>query len=158
MILRQGATSLVAQMLKNLHATPETQVWLLAEKIPWRRGWLPTLVFLPGEFHGQRSLAGYSPLGCKELDIAERLTQSEWWERLPHGGHDPQEYIFLPITVVRDLVKMLWYLPFLCIICPTPQFRSWEKKLMNTSGPPAFITLTSLSFWVKPLEYQEIRF
>ena len=30
-------------------------------KIPWRRKWQPTLVFLPGEFHGQRSLVGYSP-------------------------------------------------------------------------------------------------
>ena len=30
-------------------------------KIPWRREWQPTLVLLPGEFHGQRSLAGYSP-------------------------------------------------------------------------------------------------
>jgi len=30
-------------------------------KIPWRREWLPTPVFLPGEFHGQRSLAGYFP-------------------------------------------------------------------------------------------------
>ena len=32
-------------------------------KIPWRREWLPTPVFLPGEFHGQRSLVGYSPGG-----------------------------------------------------------------------------------------------
>ena len=32
-------------------------------EIPWRRAWLPTPVFLPGEFHGQRSLAGYSPWG-----------------------------------------------------------------------------------------------
>ena len=30
-------------------------------KIPWRRAWQPTSVFLPGESHGQRSLAGYSP-------------------------------------------------------------------------------------------------
>jgi len=30
-------------------------------KVPWIREWLPTPVFLPGEFHGQRSLAGYSP-------------------------------------------------------------------------------------------------
>ena len=30
-------------------------------KIPWRRDWLPTPVFLPREFHGQSSLAGYSP-------------------------------------------------------------------------------------------------
>ena len=37
-------------------------------KIPWRREWLPILVFLPGESHGQRSLAGYGPQGHKELD------------------------------------------------------------------------------------------
>ena len=36
-------------------------------KIPWRKAWQPTLVFLPGESHGQRSLAGYSPRGHKEL-------------------------------------------------------------------------------------------
>ena len=34
-------------------------------RIPWRRAWQPTLVFLPGKFHGQRSLAGYSSWGCK---------------------------------------------------------------------------------------------
>jgi len=37
-------------------------------KIPWRRAWQPTPVFLPGESHGQGSLAGYSPWGCKESD------------------------------------------------------------------------------------------
>ena len=37
-------------------------------KIPWRRKWQPTLVFLPGESNGQRNLAGYSPWGYKELD------------------------------------------------------------------------------------------
>ena len=36
-------------------------------KIPWRRKWQPTPVFLPRQFRGQRSLAGYSPWGCKEL-------------------------------------------------------------------------------------------
>ena len=41
------------------------------EKIPWRREWLPTPLFLPEEFHGQRSLAGYSPWGPKELDTTE---------------------------------------------------------------------------------------
>ena len=39
-----------------------------AGKIPWRRKWQPTPVFLPGESHGQRRLAGYSPWGGKELD------------------------------------------------------------------------------------------
>ena len=38
-------------------------------KIPLRRKWQPTPVFLPGKSHGQRSLVGYSPWGCKELDM-----------------------------------------------------------------------------------------
>ena len=40
-------------------------------KIPWRRAWQPTPVFLSGEFHGQRSLASYSLWCCKELDMTE---------------------------------------------------------------------------------------
>ena len=43
-------------------------------KISWRREWLPTPVFLSGEFHGQKSLAGYSPWGHKESDTTELLT------------------------------------------------------------------------------------
>ena len=37
-------------------------------KIPWRRKWQSAPAFLPGKPHGQRSLASYSPQGCKELD------------------------------------------------------------------------------------------
>ena len=40
----------------------------------WRRKWQPIPVFLPGESHGQRSLAGYSPWGGKESDTTEQLT------------------------------------------------------------------------------------
>ena len=43
-------------------------------KIPWSRKWQPIPVFLPGKVHGQRSLAGYSPGGCKELDTTEQLS------------------------------------------------------------------------------------
>ena len=42
-------------------------------RFPWRRKWQPTPVFLLGKSHGWRSLAGYSPWGCKELDMTERL-------------------------------------------------------------------------------------
>ena len=45
-------------------------------KIPWRGPWQPTPVFLPGESHGQRSLAGYSPQGHKESDTTEWLNNS----------------------------------------------------------------------------------
>ena len=40
-------------------------------KMPWRRKWQPSAVFFPGESHGQRSLVGYSPWGCKESDMTE---------------------------------------------------------------------------------------
>ena len=48
-------------------------------KIPWRRAWQPTPVFLPGESHGQRSLVGYSPQGCKESDMTEKQLSMHFW-------------------------------------------------------------------------------
>ena len=39
-------------------------------KVPWRREWQPTPLFLPGESHRQRSLASYNPWGSKESDTA----------------------------------------------------------------------------------------
>ena len=67
-------------------------------KIPWRRKWLPTPVFLPGESHGQRSLVGYSPWGHKESDMTEQLTHTHThrhthththtlWSRNPTPGY-----------------------------------------------------------------------
>ena len=40
-------------------------------KVPWSRKWQPASGFLPGKFHGQRSLAGYSSCGHRELDTTE---------------------------------------------------------------------------------------
>ena len=51
------------------HKRCEFDPWMA--KIPWRRQWLPTQVFLSEEFYGQRILAGYSPWGGKELDLTE---------------------------------------------------------------------------------------
>ena len=86
--------SLMAQMVKNLPTMLETWVRSLGQedpllqgifltqrpgfdlwvrKIPWRREWLPTPVFLPGESHGQRGLEGYSPQFHKESDTTEQL-------------------------------------------------------------------------------------
>ena len=42
-----------------------------SEGSPWRRKWQPTPIFLPGKFHGQRTLAGYSPWGRKDSDKTE---------------------------------------------------------------------------------------
>ena len=64
----------MTQTVKNSPAVWETWVPPLGWKIPWRRKQLPTPVFLPGEFHGQRSLAGYSPRGREESDTTEWLS------------------------------------------------------------------------------------
>ena len=60
-------------MIKNQPAVwrPRFDPWV--GKIPWRRKWQPTPVFVPGKSHGQRNLAGYSLWGHKELDTTERL-------------------------------------------------------------------------------------
>ena len=52
-------------------------------KIHWRRKWQPTPVFLPGKSHGERSLAGYSPLGHKESDTTKWL----------HFNDQPRQHI-----------------------------------------------------------------
>ena len=64
----------MAQTVKTPPAIQETLVQTLVGRIPWSRKWLPTPAFLHGESHGERSLAGYSPWGHKELDTTEQLT------------------------------------------------------------------------------------
>ena len=59
--LKVGESTCQCGRCKRHHFNP----WV--RKIPWRRKWQPVRVFLPGEFHGQRSLVGYSPRGRKEL-------------------------------------------------------------------------------------------
>ena len=61
-------------MVKNLPAMwkPGFNLWI--GDFSWKRAWQPPPVFLPWEFsHGQRILEGYSPWGCKELDMTEQL-------------------------------------------------------------------------------------
>ena len=67
---------------------PKFDPWV--GKIPRRRAWQPTPVFLPGKPHGQRSLAGYSPGGSKESDSTEQLSIHITMET---------------VTVIRPLVK-----------------------------------------------------
>ena len=59
--------SLMAQAIKNMPEMPRFDPYI--GKIPWRRAWKPTPVFFLGEFHGQRSLAGNSPWGCKSRTL-----------------------------------------------------------------------------------------
>ena len=70
-MLRPRWAFLVAQLVKNLPAPWETWVRSLCWEDPWRREWLHTPVFWPGEFHGL-----YSSWGRKESDMTERLSLS----------------------------------------------------------------------------------
>ena len=60
-------------VVKNLLANAGDLSFSLRWEDPQRRKWQPTPVFLPGKSHGQRSLVGYSPWGCKESDTTERV-------------------------------------------------------------------------------------
>ena len=80
-------------------------------KIPWRRAWQATPVFLPGESHGQRSLAGYSPGACKRVrhNLAIKEQEPEmvkgtikgYWSTLKLAASDITEH------TAHDMVRQL---------------------------------------------------
>ena len=71
--IKSGTTEVTQQQQKQQYSSIYDQNYLLS----WRRKWQSTPVFLPGEFHGQRSVAGYSPQGRKESDTTKRLTHTD---------------------------------------------------------------------------------
>ena len=111
--------SQVAQTVKNLPAKKERWVQFLVRKIPWRRKWQPTPVFLPRELHGQRRVAGYSPWGHKESNATEHACS------LP-PIHPP--FCTLPTQVWITLETVENSLPFLCPIGMPPNclFSSYQ--------------------------------
>ena len=73
-------------------------------KIPWRRAWQTTPVFLPEESHGQGSLVGYSPWGCKDSDMT-------WW--LNNSNRDPRYSPLEKQSIVckaKTISKKYWVL------------------------------------------------
>ena len=102
-------TSLVVQIVKNLHTVQETLDQIpVSGKIPWRRKWQPTSVFLPGEFHEQRRLEGYSPWCCKKPDTTERLTHIGW---NTHRTLDQQKFYWNLGHLIFYGINLLFYVP-----------------------------------------------
>ena len=85
--LPTSRASLVAQTVKNLSAMPETWVWWLGWEDPLEKEMATHSVILPGEIHGQKTLAGYSPWGHKDPNTTGQLIQ----QKLP-----------LPMSIVLD--------------------------------------------------------
>ena len=77
-------------------------------KIPWRREWLPTPVFLPGEFHGRRSLASHSPWGSQRI-------RPNWATFIHSLTHSPRFVCCCLLAYsFSDLDGLFWYFPPLC--------------------------------------------
>ena len=65
-------------MVKTPSAMQQTWILSLIRKIPWRRAWQSTPVFLPGKSHEQRNLGGHSSWSHQELDTTEQLTHEDF--------------------------------------------------------------------------------
>ena len=102
--------------LLQQYGRPRFNPWV--RKIPCRREWLCTPVFLPGESHGQKGLAGYSPQGCKESDATEALQHTS--TQAPRLWHPvttvpENEYNSLhPLRYMEAVAKSFQSCPTLC--------------------------------------------
>ena len=121
-------------------------------KIPWRREWLYTPVFLPGESQGRRSLAGYSSWRHKELDMTDQLTHSLFhFQFIPKLRSSPQRgslfssFLFLtlqPHSAINTKYKHFhhktprYYLG-MCIISWATHFLNMINS-SNNSVPPRY--------------------
>ena len=120
----------VAQTVKNLPAMQEPRVRSL--------GWeVPLAVFLPGEFHGQRSLAGCSPRGHKESDTTERL---------PHTTHTHGPHLKTPGRVLRPGAL------------GRPRGIRWIGRWEGGSGWGMHVNpwLIHVNVWQNPLQYCKV--
>ena len=122
--------TLVAQMVRNLQCRrPRFHLWVA--KIPWRREQLPTPIFLPGEFHGQRSLAGYSPRGHTESDTTEQLSLllhffQKPWIGILSGTLTPKLFKGFKECKPPSQNIYLHFLWFCCYWCFYPKFHIWD--------------------------------
>ena len=94
-------------------------------KMPWRRKWQLTPVFLAGKSHGQKSLVGYSPWGCKTVGLC-------WYSIIIHGDHS----VLKPLrSVIQNLAILI--LPFIFVSLAKQKFlESRNSYLHFIRNPP----------------------
>ena len=95
------------------------------------------LVFLPGEFHGQRTLEGYSPWGCKELDMTEQLS-------IQHTGPSLE-----PIFILSPISGLLPLSPS-CFLCIIVYISSFSCRVGTYYVQLMFVFLVHLKLFPKP--------
>ena len=118
----------------------EKWLWGTCSAFPsiWRRKWQPAPLFLPGKFHGQRSLAGYSPWGLKESDLTERLSRVNY--------NSPHTFLG-PFQLLLSLLQLLnsWW-PFLVLLF-LKSLASPEAKLLCRIFKTLALPLTGCETW-----------
>ena len=120
---------------------------------PWRRRWQPTTVFLLGEFHEQRSLAGYSLYGCKELEMTEVTLVQSQCARLSCPSPTPR-------ASSNSCPSSWWYhptisssvIPFCSCLQSFPASESFPRSQFSASGGQS--TGVSASASVLPMNIQ----
>ena len=113
-------------------------------KIPWRRKWKPTPVFLPGKFHGQGSLAEYSPWGHKESDMTATEHTAQRLVNIAMGHLKinilrclSQKKFHFPLEDLPGQLQTLWFYSRV----------SYQFPCLSSPGPPSlglFLSLTPL--------------
>ena len=119
----------------------ETRFDPWVRKIPWRRKWQPTPLFLPRESHRWRSLADYSLWGCREADRTEQLhffTTSTTWEACdvhnsPLNALGKIYYITLYLYIEREAVKAM--------------IKQWGKTLQQVNLGKGYIQFSFYYFY-----------
>ena len=116
-------------------------------KIPWRRKWQPAPVFLPGEFHGQRSLAGYRPWGPKELDTTQHVCTHIYSIIDTAGPPHPQvllSWIKPAATFYQRGLSICWW-----ILEPLPlRYWGWPSRYYLLYYLTKWHLSTGNSYWV----------
>ena len=129
-------------MVKRLPAMWETRVRSLGWEDLLEKERQPTPVLLPGESHGQRSLVGYSPRGCKESDTTERHNQDlhSWGACNPEMLSGTKESPQIPCSFCQNLVRKSGQAGnnHVCHICPTSvKYTKQATALVPAPSRPA---------------------
>ena len=120
---------------ESAYRRPEFDPWI--GKIPWRRKWQPTSLFLPGKPHGWWRLAGYSPWGHQELDM------TEWFHCLFLS--------FLYICIISGICTQWYYFQLSALSTSLSKFSSYpdhtETEIMKRQNFMIFLKMYLKTTW-----------
>ena len=116
-------------------------------KIPWRMKWQPTPVFLPGQAHGQRSLAGYSPWGLKKLGTTERQAHTIEIQFTNHTLHLFKIYTSM-VLVFSELYNHHQKQLHNIFTTPKRSPMSFSYHSLPTTSPPCLKNMATIHVFV----------